>query len=315
MQETKQKSGNSAKLKVVFRRPIQKTLYCSCYIWKQKNFYLGFKSHERSFWTLNTGNFSFDEPVVVDTPVHEIYCSRDIKNLILLIHNNIIGIYSLSSKNFVNKIKLSAGNIFTFCLSGDDKGAYLIPADQSLHYVDFMTQKIEAMSTQGLEDQGRGSLILSNNQNLLIGSSQNNNIGYVSLFKNLKFRFCNTKKSSYKFWCNELDLDGKILFSGNGTGKVYCNDLRSSKLNKVIQIHGHRLIARLRKGKNIILGGVVSGSFFVIEDSFPFALRYFQNTFSEVQDVNLSDQYLFATGEKSKSICLYENTFRKHKKE
>lgn len=253
---------------------------------------------------LVTGNLK--TPIQFEGSIQQAQFTSDNLQMVIIM-NKRIRVFKVPGFGLLHEFKLHCGTLESFVFADKSCQEILLNANMTgLHLVNIQTKKVRQMHLYGFFNTWPDNLIMCSKHRVLYGVTKTESTAAYSLKRLSKFKVfvCHFKRPCAK--SSVLTRDDKILFTGDGRGRLTTFNSSSSKIMSSAQLESKSLIKCLQVGCKLLYGGTLDGELLVMQSFSPFSVLYYQKVSRLIFSVKLTGSCLVVAGVTYDPVLIYK---------
>lgn len=277
----------------------------------QNKFFLLFESLKNPIKTLDPETKELQTPIELRKIFYDMKFTKKEDKLIIIDGFQFLFVIELKLFKIIKKYRLPDKYIYTFVfVDQSSKSIYINSEKKGLYKMDLNSGESQQLNFKGFKGLTNSNFIASSNCNLLYGNLK---IYHLKTFpvsynvsRGFKYRVFGGPFHKLKHSSKTLSSEETLLFLGNRNGTLAIRDLRSCKYVRWVKLMTDSSISCLKSRNRLLYGGINNGHLFIMRESFPFSIIFYQKINIKIYSIGLSQRYLLIGGDKNDPIKVFE---------
>lgn len=217
-------------------------------------------------------------------------------------------VFDLNKQKTIRTLKLSHVHVKTFVLYSMRSPSLLYNSDiTGLMRLDLKSGQSEALGTKVLNFMGNTQFAVDAKKQVVFGKNKEFQAVSVSLHRGFKTRLLKQGSRHFEMICLALCQNPKTVFVGTWDQRVLSIDTRSWKLLFKFGFVGPEMVTFLEVRNDLVFGLLNYGDLFVIENRWPFALKFHRKAYPLVFRICFTERFLIVSREKASKSLFFVN--------
>lgn len=307
------KNTQDIKLKLKQKAEIQRIRINLNYIlWscKIKKFLLQFSTEKNPLRVLDPQTQQISTPIKLKVGIRNMKLTKKQDKLVILDYNGFFWVIELTHFKIENKLKSKIWGSLSFVFI--DKlceSVFVNSSFYGLSKINMVSEDSKKLHYRGFYSSNLNDFSIDSDHKIIYGTLEHQYECFPASYnvtKGFKYRVYSQKLDKFDNPSFTLSKKDTLLISGGIFGRLIFIDLRSDKSMNTMQIENQKCIVCLESKDRVIFGGTEDGHLFIIRNSFPFNVIFYQKINSRICSIGLQHKYFVIGGDINESVKLFE---------